>query len=178
MDGRIMHVGAPIMVNSFDPTFRVGASPSYYGLASRLIGLLFSRLTSSCNAYTSDTRVHISITRSYTYPDVVIVRGKSEYLDSVASIPLLTNPTVIIEVLSESTANYDRMGKFMCYRSIETLREYMLIDSRQMAGKVSARHETSWSYTSANEAGDSLVLASVSVRLGLAELYAGILGEA
>ena len=166
------------MVNSFDPTFRVGASPSYYGLASRLIGLLFSRLTSLCNAYTSDARVHILITRAYAYPDVVIVRGKSEYLDPEAAVPSLTNPTVIIEVLSESTANYDRMGKFMRYRSIETLREYVLIDSRQMAGEVSARYETSWSCTSANEASDSLVLASVGVRPGLAELHAGILGEA
>ena len=54
----------------------------------------------------------------------------------------------------------------------------MLIDSRQMAVEVFARHETGWNYTPTNEAGDSLMLASVGVRLGLTELYAGILGEA
>ena len=178
MDGRIMPVGAPDLVNVMDPTFRAGASPAHYRLANRVAGLLFSRLQKGCEAASSDARVHIPITRAYTYPDIVIVCGKPEYLDPEAALPSLTNPTVIIEILSESTADYDRMGKFMRYRSIETLREYVLIDSRQLAVEVFTRHETSWSYTSANEAGDSLVLASVSVRLGLAELYAGILGEA
>ena len=178
MDGRITPVGAPDMVNVFDPTFRAGASPAHYGLASQLIGLLFSRLTGGCKAFASDARVNIPITRAYTYPDVVIVCGKPEYLDPDAAIPSLANPTVIIEILSESTADYDRIGKFMRYRSIETLQEYVLIDSRQMAVEVFTRHEIGWNYTPANEAGDSLVLASVGVRLGLAELYAGILGEA
>lgn len=178
MDGRITPVGRPAMVNVLDPTFRAGASPAHNELSRVAGGLLFSRLPASCRAYTSDFRVHMPITRAYTYPDVVIVCGKPEYLDPDAVIPLLINPKVIIEILSESTADYDRMGKFMRYRSIEALQEYVLLDSRSMAVEVFMRHKTGWNYTPANEPGDALVLASVDVRLGLAELYAGILDEA
>lgn len=177
MDGRIMPVGAPELVNVLDPTFRAGASPAHYGLASRLIGLLFSRLTGPCNAFASDARVHIPITRAYTYPDLVIVCGQPEYLDAEAAIPSLTNPKVIIEILSDSTADYDRMGKFMRYRSIEALQEYVLIDSRQLAVEVFTRHATGWNYAPANEPDGLLLLTSVGVSLGLAELYAGILPD-
>ena len=104
MDGRITPVGQPDMVNVLDPTFRAGASPAHYRLANRLAGLLFSRLQNGCEAASSDARVHIPITRAYTYPDLVIVCGKPEYLDPEAAIPSLTNPKVIIEILSESTA--------------------------------------------------------------------------
>ena len=178
MNGRITPVGEPDMVNVMDPTFKAGASPAHYGLSSRLVGWLFNQLTGGCKAFASDARVHIPITRAYAYPDIVIVCGKPEYVDPEAAIPSLTNPTVIIEILSESTAGYDRMGKFMRYRSIETLREYVLIDSRQLAVEVFTRHESGWNYAPANEPTDALLLASVGVSLGLSELYAGILDAA
>ncbi|WP_201986553.1 Uma2 family endonuclease [Hymenobacter rubidus] len=178
MDGRITPVGQPDMVNVLDPTFRAGASPAHYELSRVAGGLLFSRLSASCRAYTSDARVHIPITRAYTYPDIVIVCGKPEYLDPEAAIPSLTNPRVIIEILSESTADYDRMGKFMRYRSIAALQEYVLIDSRQMAVEVFTRNETGWNYLPANEPVDSLILTSVGVSISLAELYADILPDA
>lgn len=176
MDGRITPVGQPDMVNMLDPTFRAGASPAHYGLSRMASGLLFSRLPASCRAFASDARVHIPITRAYAYPDIVIVCGQPEYVDPEAALPSLTNPKVIIEILSESTADYDRIGKFMRYRSIEALQEYVLIDSRQLAVEVFTRQENGWNYAPANEPGDALVLASVGASLTLAELYAGILG--
>lgn len=164
------------MVNVLDPTFRAGASPAHYGMASRLIGLFFSRLTGSCQAYTNDARVHIPITRAYAYPDVVIVCGKPEYFDPEAAIPSLLNPRVIIEILSDSTADYDRIGKFMGYRSIASLQEYVLIDPRRVAVELFSRQKTGgWNYAPANQLNDELVPSSVGCSLGLAELYAGIL---
>ena len=140
-----------------------------------LTGLLFSRLPAGCRAYASDARVHIPITRAYAYPDVVIVCGKPEYADPVTAIPSLLNPEVIVEILSDSTANYDRVGKFIRYRSIESLCEYILIDQRMMAVEVFARQpDGSWSYSPANELSAELLLPSVSCRVELAELYAGI----
>lgn len=175
MDGRIMPVGQPDMVNVLDPTFRAGASPAHNELSRVAGGLLFGRLPAPCRAYTSDMRVHIPITRAYDYPDLVIVCGKAEYDDPEAAIPSLTNPKVIIEILSEPTADYDQMGKLMRYRSIEVLREYVLIDSRQMAVEVFTRQPGGWNYAPANEPDDSLLLTSVDVRLSLREPYAGIL---
>ena len=177
MDGRITPVGEPDMLNVLDPMFRAGASPAHNELSRVSGGLLFSRLTASCRAYTSDARVHIPITRAYTYPDLVIVCGKPEYSDPEAAIPSLTNPQVIIEILSDSTAEYDRMGKFMRYRSIEALQDYVLIDSRQLAVEVFSRHDGGWNYAPANEPTDSLIVTSVGVRIALSELYAGIMSE-
>ena len=178
MDGRIMPVGQPNAVNVLDPTFRAGASPSHYELSRVLSGLLFNRLPRSCRAYTSDARVHIPITGAYTYPDVVIVCGKPEYHDPDATLPSLLNPKVIMEILSDSTADYDRIGKFMRYRSTASLKEYVLIDSRNMAVELFTRQEAGgWGYTPANAPDDVLVLSSVGCTLSLGELYAGILGE-
>ena len=137
--------------------------------------LLFSRLPKGCGAYASDARVHIPITRANAYPDVVIVCGQPEYADPEAAIPSLLNPKVITEILSDSTAEYDRVGKFMRYRSIESLGEYVLIDPRLVAVEVFGRQpDGSWRYSPANELSDELVLDSVNCRVGLAELYAGI----
>ena len=119
--------------------FGRGASPAHYEISRVLTGLLFSRLPAGCRAYASDARVHIPITRAYAYPDVVIVCGKPEYADPVTAIPSLLNPEVIVEILSDSTANYDRVGKFIRYRSIESLCEYILIDQRMVAVEVFAR---------------------------------------
>ena len=178
MDGRITPVGAPDMVNVLDPTFRAGASPAHYRLSSRLMGLLFNRLTGGCEAASGNARVHIPITRAYAYPDVVIVCGQPEYLDPDAAVPSLVNPKVIIEIPSDSTAEYDRIGKFMRYRSIEALQEYVLIDPRSMAVEVFTRQNAGgWNYAPANEPSDALVLTSVGCSLGLAELYAGILSD-
>ena len=175
-DGRITPVGAPGIVNVLDPTFRAGASPAHYEISRMLTGLLFSRLSAGCRAYASDARVHIPVTRAYTYPDVVIVCGKPEYTDPEAAIPSLLNPKIIVEILSDSTADYDRVGKFMRYRSIESLCEYVLIDPRMVAVELFARQpDGNWSYSPANELSAELLLPSVSCRVGLAELYAGIL---
>ena len=64
--------------------------------------------------------------RRYTYPDVMIITGKPIYEGE--NTTTVTNPSVIIEVLSDSTKNYDRGKKFRFYRSLESLQEYILID--------------------------------------------------
>ena len=117
-DGKITPVGEPGMVNQLDPKFIAGASPTHVRLARKLNGLLFQRLTAGCEAYQSDLRVHIPLTGGYTYPDTVMVCGDLEFEDPSVTIPSLKNPVVVIEILSESTAEFDRFGKFARYRSI------------------------------------------------------------
>lgn len=103
--------------------------------------------------------------------------GKPEYLDPEATIPSLTNPRVVIEILSELTADYDHMSKFVRYRSIETVQEYVLIDSRQLAVAVFSRHEGGWNYTPANAPSDVLTLTNVGVQIVLSELHTGIMDK-
>jgi Uma2 family endonuclease len=78
-----------------------------------------------CEVYSSDMRVKVSATGLYTYPDVVVVCGEPKFED--AHVDTLLNPTLLVEVLSASTAAYDRGQKFAHYRGIESLSEYVLV---------------------------------------------------
>ena len=78
-----------------------------------------------CEVYPSNMRVKVSATGLYTYPDVVVVCGEPTFEDE--SVDTLLNPTLIIEVLSDSTEAYDRGGKFAHYRKLASLMEYVLI---------------------------------------------------
>ena len=82
------------------------------------------------NITTSETKVASFLDyKNYLYPDVVVVEGKPYYEDNFKDIVL--NPTLIIEVLSESTEGFDRGDKFKSYRQIKSLKEYILIDSKK-----------------------------------------------
>jgi Uma2 family endonuclease len=81
-----------------------------------------------CNVYTSEMRVRISNTGLYTYPDGILVCDERQWADQ--SRTTLLNPTVIIEVLSDSTEAYDRGDKFWHYRQIASLREYILVSQK------------------------------------------------
>src|SRR5579872_5325028 len=78
-----------------------------------------------CEAYALDMRVRIPMTGLYTYPDVTAVCGEQRFEDPEQDT--LINPMVIIEVLSRSTEAYDRGDKFTHYRSLESLRDYVLV---------------------------------------------------
>ena len=172
MNGQIIPVGAPEMANVLDPTFRAGATPAHYDLARVLGGLLFNKLPSQCRAFTSDARVYIPSNKSYTYPDIVIVCGESEYQDPEASLPSLTNPVVIIEILSESTEAYDRFGKFVRYRSIPSLQQYLMVDSRRVGVELLSRQaDDNWTYISTDQPDDIIDLHSVSCQLSVREIY-------
>ena len=75
-------------------------------------------------------RVLVDATGLYTYPDVVVVCGEPEFLDR--EVDTLLNPTVLFEVLSESTEAYDRGVKFGHYRKIPSLREYVMVSQDRM----------------------------------------------
>lgn len=125
----------------------------------------------SCRTFSSDQRIHIPETGLYTYPDLFIVCDKNQYLDDKKDTIL--NPTVIIEVLSDSTEAYDRGKKFHFYRSIASLQEYVLINSRSFAAEVFRRNEEGfWVLTSeAYNLNDKLEISSVGLTLPMTDIY-------
>ncbi len=150
-----------------------GASINHNRIAVNLATALNIALRGKpCEAFTSDMRVTTS-SGLYTYPDVVVVCGKLERIEDRPDT--LTNPTVIVEVLSKSTAQYDRGQKFELYQSIQTLREYILIEQNRihidhfhlMSDNVSDQ----WAQHTYTEIEDSLDLSSVEFRLPLVEIY-------
>ena len=104
----------------------VGASRKHNLIATNITTTLGQQLKKrACEIYASDMRVRVPATGSYTYPDVVVACGEPEFEDDY--LDTLLNPVVIIEVLSASTASYDRIKKFGYYRTIDSLDEYLLV---------------------------------------------------
>ena len=107
-----------------------GASRPHNEVKENLIGELFTRLKGGpCRTYSSDQRVRLTATGMYAYPDIVIICGRPEF-DPVDA-DTLTNPQVVIEVLSPSTERYDRGFKFRQYERQPTILEYVLVAQDQ-----------------------------------------------
>ena len=124
----------------------------------------------SCDVYGSDLRIHIPSNTLYTYPDALIVCGEPELVDE--EFDTVLNPVVIVEVLSTSTQDYDRNEKFMLYRSIETLREYILIDSLSVTVEHHLKQiDDNWKLTKYSSLSDAFLITSINYTLPLNELY-------
>lgn len=123
-----------------------------------------------CQALMADMRTRIGSAARYAYPDVSVVCGKPEVLDRRKDI--LTNPTVIIEVLSPSTADFDRGFKFVAYTAIPSLKQYVLIATDRPSIEVFTRQPDGlWSQAKATRIEDSIALDPVGCRLALADVY-------
>lgn len=123
-----------------------------------------------CETYVVDMRVRVT-RNAYFYPDIVVVCGKPQFED--ASVDTLLNPTVVFEVLSPSTGDYDQGGKFARYRSLETLREYILVSQAECHVMQFVRQpDNSWLLTETRDCDGRLSLPSINVSLSLADVYA------
>ncbi len=123
-----------------------------------------------CNVYSSDMRVKVSPTGLYTYPDIVTVCGEEIYADEEADT--LLNPALIIEILSKSTESYDRGEKFAHYRTISSLKEYVLISQDRMQIEHYLRQDNNrWLLSEFSHPEDTVQLPSVGCSLKLSEVY-------
>ncbi|MEB3178944.1 MAG: Uma2 family endonuclease [Nostocaceae cyanobacterium] len=120
--------------------------------------------------FMSDVRLWIPNNRIYTYPDVMVVVGEPEYYNNRTDT--ITNPTVIIEVLSASTKGYDRSKEFEGYRSIPSFGEYLLVDqSRVYIEHFYKTDNKRWSFCEYNDSDDAIALGSVSFQISIADIY-------
>ncbi len=150
-----------------------GVSPEHsvvqVGLATAVDAALASA-GKPCLTFSSDTRVRISETGLYAYPDLTVVCGKPDF-DHGASPPSLLNPLVVFEVLSDSTEAYDRGAKAAHYRSRASLQEYVLVSSSERRVEILRRAEEGW-WKSALFEGDAAVpLASLGIEVPLRAIY-------
>ena len=125
----------------------------------------------SCQSFSSDMRVHIPENTLYTYPDLLILCGKPEFLDGQTDTML--NPSVIIEVLSPSTESYDRGKKFRFYRGIDSLVEYILIDSTELSAEVHRKgSDDSWRLSSAAyDIESNIEIGHIGLTLKMSDIY-------
>lgn len=150
-----------------------GASPRHNKIFSNLFGKLAHRLTGKpCQPYGSDMRIHIPENTLFTYPDISIICG--DIVPSEKDKSTVIQPVVLIEILSPSTKDYDRGGKFKFYRDIPTLKEYILIDSESI-NMESFRINTAlhWELEETRDLSEILRIPSVDIAIPLTEIYAG-----
>jgi Uma2 family endonuclease len=148
-----------------------GASRKHNLIAANAAGELRQQLRDrNCEVYTSDMKVKVSPTGLYTYPDVTVVCGGPQFEDDEDDV--LLNPTVLFEVLSRSTADYDRGGKFAHYRRLSSLREYVLISQDRCLVEHYVRQPyDQWLLSEQTSLEDTLDLPSINCKLPLSEIY-------
>ncbi len=126
-----------------------------------------------CFIFSSDQRVHNQENSLYTYPDVTIVCDEEKYLDE--EFDTLLNPTVIVEVLSPSTEDYDRGTKFKLYRSIPSLKNYILVNSAEYAAEIYTRIENDeWVLHTTKEKDGFIHISAIDYDLFLKDIYAQV----
>jgi len=148
-----------------------GATKQHVSIVTNLVGELHSQLKESpCTVYSTDLRVQVSPTGLYTYPDVIVLCDQPQFSDEQQDT--LVNPALIIEVLSESTKDYDRGGKFELYRTIDSFVEYLLIaQDRPHVEHYTRQSDGRWLLYETNNLEDTIQLKSVPCSLSLFEIY-------
>jgi Uma2 family endonuclease len=123
-----------------------------------------------CRVNVSDVKVQASKNTRYFYPDLVVTCNAED----LKSRDFIQHPKVIIEVLSPSTASYDRTKKLKYYRQIPSLQEYVLVDSEEIAVEVYHRGEGKMWYYFEYATGDAIALESIEFECPIEFLYEGV----
>ncbi len=149
-----------------------GASEAHNLIVSNLIRSLGNRLAERpCRVYPGDLRVLVEATGLYTYPDVSVVCGEPRLVEDRHQ-DNLTNPQLLIEVLSPSTEAFDRGRKFEHYRAIPSLREYLLVAQEKSALELFLREgDGFWRFTAVQGIDSVLTLPTLGIELPLGEVY-------
>lgn len=148
-----------------------GGTPTHAAIAANVIALLSMQLRGRpCRVFTSDLRIRVLATGLGTYPDVTVVCGGLETDPADPQGNTVTNPLVLVEVLSPSTAEYDRGEKLSHYQRIPSLGEVVLIAHDERRLEVWRREGDHWTLD-VFRAGERARLASIESELDVAEVY-------
>lgn len=149
-----------------------GASPKHALIVSNVVRDLGNQLLDRpCVVFSNDLRVCAEAQGPFTHPDIVVVCGQIHYADDRRDT--LTNPQLIVEVLSDSTKNYDRGEKFEYYRRIRSFVEYLLIaQDRFHVGHYVHQEDGTWLFSETDDPSASIMLTSISCTVILRAIYA------
>lgn len=123
-----------------------------------------------CVGFDSNMKLEIAEHSLFVYPDVTVVCGEIEFSEGRTDI--ITNPVLIIEVLSPGTEMFDRGDKFAYYRTVSSLREYVLVSQHSPIVEVYHRQdENSWLYSVSKGIDESVVFQTIQHELFLKDIY-------
>lgn len=148
-----------------------GASLRHNTIVANIIIELGPQLKDKpCRALPSDMKVRLPDSRKFFYPDVSVVCGEPQFHDDREDV--LLNPILIVEVLSATTAAFDRGEKFQAYQQIETLQEYVLVSQDKHSIEQFVRQtREAWTYTATVGLESALSLPSIGCTLSMSAIY-------
>lgn len=151
-----------------------GASLKHNKIFSNLFGEIIIKLKGKrCQPFGSDLRIHIPKNTLFTYPDISIFCDEPNLTDD--QFDTATNPSVIIELLSKSTRNYDMGKKFVLYRDIESLQEYILVDTEKIYVEKHIRNaDNSWTLTDHKSLEHVFYISTIDEQFSLKDIYEGV----
>jgi Uma2 family endonuclease len=151
-----------------------GGSTDHNDIAGNFYAhLKFALRQQTYKVFIGDVRLWIPTWRLFTYPDVMLIAGEPAFYPERTDT--VTNPLMIVEVLSKSTRNYDQGDKFDAYRTIPEFQEYVLVDQYQVYVKQFTKTaDEYWLLKEYREAQQTLALVSVDFSIHLAEIYEGV----
>lgn len=153
---------------------QAGASARHNLIVANLIGHMYEPARrSGCRIFPGDMRVQAIDQQVYTYPDLSVVCGPPQYTDPTEMT--LVNPTVILEILSPTTEARDRKEKFVYYRTIATLKEYILIaQNTPYVQRYTRQTAHFWYVHLTDDLADHVELEALGLRLPMQAIYEGI----
>jgi Uma2 family endonuclease len=148
-----------------------GGSANHNRIAGNFYAVLnFAFASGPCDAFMNDMRLLIKQSGLYTYPDVMVACDQIEFVPNRTDT--LTNPVLIVEVLSESTEGYDRGKKFEFYRAIPSLRHYLLIAQERVHLEYFQKMASGlWTLQEFNDLDDILKIETLGVEIPLNRIY-------
>jgi Uma2 family endonuclease len=147
-----------------------GGTPEHAAIAAAITAIIGRQLAPSrCRVYSSDLRVRVRATGLATYPDVTVICGPSER--DPESPTHVVNPRLVVEVMSDSTADYDSGEKLAHYQQITSLQTVVLVDHRRPHITVWTRREDEWRSQQFG-ADDVVSLDAIACTLPVTEVYA------
>lgn len=153
-----------------------GGAPEHGAIAVNVSTALHIALRAggkTCQTFSSDVKVAINRARRRCYPDVSVVCGP--VVRDEKEPQAITNPILIVEVLSESTESLDRGEKFLAYRQLPSLREYVLINQDKAQVEVFSRTaDGTWRIQAAIGMDQEVELPALDIRLNTSDLYYGM----
>lgn len=152
-----------------------GVSPEHAQIEVNITVHLGSRLAErGCRIFPANMRIKVPSLPPYRYGDLSALCGRQEY-ETIGGVKALTNPSLIVEVLSDSTEAYDRGDKFTHYKSIGSFLEYLLIaQHRHHVTQLVKQDDGSWRHSEYNDLTGVVKLVSLDCELALREVYQNV----
>jgi Uma2 family endonuclease len=151
-----------------------GGSPEYAAITFSLGAELGPHLRAAgCRGFSSDLRVRVDVSNRYYYPDLAVVCGQPEY-ETINGVRSLRNPSIIVEVLSDSTEMRDRGTKWLAYKTIDSISMYLLVHQNRPYIEVYMRAGDKWEYRAVEGLDAVLALPALGGEVALAGIYADV----